>query len=110
WSNQPPLGETPEYINTSSRSTLDAASATYNNAWTNAIAQLKTKHPDITIIAFDAYSLFFLVTQNPSLYGLSNVTTPAQGLTGVNPNTYFWWDPIHPTTVVHAGVASAAYN
>jgi uncharacterized protein (TIGR03437 family) len=110
WSNQPPLGETPEYINTSNRSTLDAASVTYNNAWTNAIAQLKTKHPGITIIAFDAYSLFFLVTQNPSLYGLANVSTPAQGLTGVDPNTYFWWDPIHPTTAVHAGIASAAYN
>jgi uncharacterized protein (TIGR03437 family) len=110
WSNQPPLGETPEYINTSSRSTFDAAAVAYNNAWTNAIAQLKAKHPGITIIAFDAYSEYYLVTQNPSLYGLTNINTPAQGMAGVNPNNYFWWDAIHPTTQVHFGIANAAYN
>jgi outer membrane lipase/esterase len=32
WSNQPPLGEVPENINTSNRTTFDAASVTYNTA------------------------------------------------------------------------------
>jgi len=109
WANQPPLGEIPESINTSSRSTLDAASATYNKAWTNAIAQLKAAHPGIIIVAFDAYSEFLSITQNPSLYGLTNVTSPAQGLTAVNPNTYLFWDLLHPTTAVNADTANDAY-
>src|SRR5579883_1964331 len=38
WVNLPPLGEVPESIGTSQRAALDAASVTYNNAMTAAIA------------------------------------------------------------------------
>jgi len=110
WVNLPPLGEVPENINTSSRSALDAASVTYNQAMTDAIAQLKAAHPGITIVTLDAYSLFLLSTQNPALYGYVNVTSPAQGVSDVNPNTYLFWDMLHPTTAADAYVAKGAYN
>jgi uncharacterized protein (TIGR03437 family) len=110
WVNQPPLGEIPESIGTSNQAALDAESVAYNTAWSSAIAQLKTAYPGITIVTIDAYSLFELLAQNPAGYGLTNVTSPAQGVTGINPNTYLFWDQLHPTTVGHNYVATIGYS
>lgn len=108
WVNMPPVGEVPEDVNTSNRLPFDAAALAYNQGLTTAVAQLKTAHPGITIITLDAYSLFLSIGSNPSLYGFVNITSPAQGVTGVNPNTYLFWDMLHPTTVGHQYVADIA--
>jgi thermolabile hemolysin len=109
WANQPPVGEVPERINTSNRSSLDAASVAYNKAMTAAIAQLKAAHPGITIISADAYGMFTSMSQNPAVYGFVNVTSPAQGLTNIDPDTYLFWDTLHPTTAGHGFFATVAY-
>lgn len=110
WVNQPPLGEVPDNIATSNRLSLDAATAAYNLEWTSAIAQLKAAHPGITIVPVDVNFLFLEITQNPSQFGFTNITAAAQGLSNVNPNTYLFWDGLHPTTAADADVANAAYN
>lgn len=109
WLDMPQLGQVPEFINTSQSAALDAASVTYNTAWTAAIAQLKSAHPGIVIATYDVYSGFVSITQNPALYGFTNVTSAAQSQ-AVNPNTYLFWDMLHPTTVGHAIVAAGAYD
>ena len=108
WVNLPPLGEVPERVNTSQQSSQDAASLAYNQGMTSAVAQLKTAHPGIAIVTLDAYSLFTSMLAHPSLYGFTNTNSGAQGLTGVDPNTYLFWDMLHPTTVGHQYIASIA--
>lgn len=109
WANMPPMGEVPEEITTSNRAAMDAASVAYNTAWVNAITQLYAEFPGIMIAIYDVYDAFEYLTEFPSEYGFVNVTSPAQGLS-VNPNTYLFWDVLHPTTAGHAQIASAAYD
>jgi uncharacterized protein (TIGR03437 family) len=109
WVNMPLVGDAPEYVNTSQSATLNAEAVAYNQAETSAIAQLKSAHPGITIIPLDTYSLFLSIEQNTALFGFVNITSPAQGM-NVNPNTYLFWDMLHPTTVGHEYVADIAFS
>lgn len=109
WVDLPPLGLIPEAYNTPNSPVFNAAAVAFNNAWSSAITQLKAAHPGITIVGVDVYSLFLQIAVNPALYGYTNVTSGAQGQANVNPNTYVFWDQLHPTTVGHQNVMELAY-
>lgn len=108
WVNLPPVGDVPENVNTAKQAPLDAASVIYNTAWAAAITQLTTQFPGITIAAYDSYSGTQSIEENPGYYGFVNTTGSAQGQASVNPNTYVYWDVLHPTTAGHQTIAEGA--
>ncbi len=105
WVNLPPLGLTPSG---GSNSTLEQEVVAFNQEWAADIAGLQSQ--GINAVGVDVFSLFLQIAQNPGAYGFTNITDPAQGLSGVNPNNYLFWDAEHPTTAVHGLVADLAYN
>jgi phospholipase/lecithinase/hemolysin len=84
----------------------------YNQGLENVLGQLSGL-PDIRIDRLDAYRLLNDIVGNPSGFGLTNATTAC-----ITPNvapffcqapdTFLFWDGIHPTHAAHALIAAEA--
>jgi len=109
WLNLPPLGATPDGLaaGPGAVAALNAASAAYNFEWSLNVEKLRGM--GIDVIGVDVNSLFLSIAANPGAFGFTNITSPAQGISG-NPNAYLFWDGDHPTTAANALIADAAFN
>jgi len=109
WLDMPPLGNTPDILALGETTLFNELSQEYNADWLTTIALLEAEDPGLDITGVDVYALVEAMLADPSAYGFANVTTPAQGLS-VDPNTYLFWDGVHPTTQGHYWVANAAFD
>jgi outer membrane lipase/esterase len=109
--NLPPLGLVPRF-NGSSATSLPAtqAAAGFDQALAAGLAGLPAANPGKTLHLFslDTYTLFNTIIGPPLFKGLANVTAMSQGNTAVNPDTFLFWDSLHPTTFGHSLIAAAA--
>ena len=109
--NLPPLGLTPRLNGSlSTRATGTAASALFNTYLALGVSLLRDLYArrHVAIYQLDAFRLLQRIVASPSSYSLFNVTDPAQGNYLVNPDTYLFWDDLHPTTRGHNILADAA--
>jgi phospholipase/lecithinase/hemolysin len=109
--NVPPLGLVPRF-NGSPAAVLPetAASLLFNSYLGTGIAVLKNFYPrrHLAIHQLDTFRLLSSIVAAPSAYSLTNVTASAQGQFAVDPDTYLFWDDIHPTTRGHSILANTA--
>jgi phospholipase/lecithinase/hemolysin len=110
--NLPPLGAVPRF-NTIPAASAQATGAVegYNQALAYGLSQLPAANTGKTLHLFtvDAFSLFNSILPSPAVFGLVDVTHSSQTL-AVNPDTYTFWDDLHPTTAVHHLIATTAHN
>jgi len=103
WLNLPLLGDSPR--GHSQQATLNTESTAFNNEWAKDIAALQGS--GIAVTGVNIGALFSALISNPSRYGLTNVTTPAQGSGIPTDSGYLFWDIQHPTTEGQTLVADA---
>ncbi len=109
--NLPPLGLVPR-LNGSPATSIPAttASIVYNEFLEAGLTLLKDfsfgKH--LRFHRLDVFSLFSKIVASPSAYSLANVTAPSQGAYVIDPDTYLFWDDLHPTTKGHEILAQSA--
>jgi phospholipase/lecithinase/hemolysin len=108
--NLPPLGLTPR-LNGSLATSIPAtaASALYNSVLGSGVSLIlefnRNKH--LHIAQLDVFALYTRIVTSPANYSLTNVTASSQGK-AVDPDTFLFWDDLHPTTHGHNILAVTA--
>ena len=107
--NLPDLGRTPGYRATASAASLTQRAIAHDANLTAALQTLRTQLPTCNIVLFDVYAEFSQILANPAAYGFANTTDEAMQAMSANPDTYLFWDTVHPTAAAHRLIASDAY-
>ena len=110
--NLPNLGSVPRFNTSPTESAaFNQASVLYNATLDAGVSLLPLVNfrRHVTIYRFDVYSLLKNIIAHPANYGLQNVTGISQENPLVaNPDTYLFWDDLHPTTRGHNILGQAA--
>lgn len=109
--NLPPLGAIPELNGSPTASaTATEASALFNTWLASTISLVRdfNWYRRLTILQLNVFGLFEEIAASRSSFGLANITAMSQGNPRVNPDSYLFWDGLHPTTRGHNILAATA--
>ena len=102
------LGTTPQILTLNlSDPGIKSIATTASQAFDLALAAALPAY----VTQFDTYSEQALLQANAAAYGLSNLTAACFDGTSVcsNPDSYLYWDDLHPTKIAHQILANGFY-
>ncbi len=130
WADVPSLDRTPfaKSLKQDLVTALGDASKAFRNAWTDAIKAILKDAPGTTIYGLDIYTLMNNLLDGKMAFKPANTTdniittgTNFSGKTfapsrngavkdGIDPDTFVFWDEIHPTSKIHSLIGDAAFE
>ncbi len=118
--NLPGLGNTPLVLNSDFQDPLNQLTVAHNFYLSSAVNGLNQSLTGVNIGLVDINATVNSILQNPGEFGLTNVTDSWSNAVAVclevgceefpNPDEYFYWDAVHPTTAAHEILADVAYS
>jgi outer membrane lipase/esterase len=108
--NLPKLSLTPQFRGTAAAPLADYAVTTFNTALQTGLTTTAAAQPGSNIIMMDLFKVGDTLAANPGLFGITNITQPCfNGATVCsNPDSYFYFDGVHPTAAGHRIIAQLA--
>lgn len=106
----PNFGRTPLSLEAGQLQNLTLLSTAFNAALATALSGFEQSAPDKNIILTDLFTPVESIAQNPAAFGFSNVTDPLLENPNGNPNQFFFFDNVHPTTRAHNVLADVFRN
>ena len=109
--NLPPLGLVPR-LNGSPTTSIPATqeSVLFNQILTAGLDIVRDfdRGRHLHLVQLDVFALFNQIIASPTKYSLADVTSSSQGIPTIDPDTYLFWDDLHPTTHGHNILALTA--
>lgn len=111
----PNLGRVPLSLQANLLAPLTALTNAFNAALADALSDLEATLEHTNIVLVDLFTTSEEIAQDPAAFGFTNVEDPY--LTGftptdpaADPDTFFFWDGVHPTTRSHSLFADTFYE
>jgi thermolabile hemolysin len=108
--NLPNLGNLPGTRNLNSASSLNSLTQAHNTNLAKGLKNLRKTNPDVDLRLLNVDAFVGQVWANPNNFGLTNTTDGCWLITCSTPETYFFWDDIHPTTAAHKLIGDFAFD
>lgn len=109
------LGRTPEALNSGVPALVTGLVSFWNVSFSAMLDQLLVP-PTVNLYQVDMFAATEHVFATPEAYGFYNTTNPCSTVVGgvesscANPDSYIFWDRLHPTTAAHKFLADAAFS
>jgi len=120
----PDVSNAPVFQYRTDSASIAAQVVDYNNQLAQLVGNLRGQYgASLNLQLFDTYTVFNALLTNPSAYGVGNTTQSCLDINStstfnyteshstrsncVDPNTFVFWDTLHPTTHTHQILANA---
>jgi phospholipase/lecithinase/hemolysin len=115
--NLPDLGRIPENLGTANQASASFVTGLWNDALLSMVSGVALQNT-VAIYYLDVFSTFNAVLDDPGAFGFVNTTGQCRSVTNfgftelscAQPDTWVFWDAIHPTRAAHALVGAAAFE